>query len=108
MNGLTRGFWDTTDQSLQWLGKGAVWLLFRKHAITDEGALYAEIGGALVCAAFGGMVGFAVSEPSQDLGALAGTMLGGLLGMCIGISFGSFVETIDSSIKYLLKSLNPK
>ena len=108
MNGLTRGFWDIADQSLQWLGRGAVCLLWRGHSTADENALNAEIGGALVCAAIGGVVGFAFSEPSQDLGALDGTILGGLLGVCIGILFGSLVETVDSSIKYLLRSLNPK
>ncbi|MGC2612808.1 MAG: hypothetical protein WA354_02175 [Terracidiphilus sp.] len=104
MNGLTRGFWDSADQILQWLGR----LLLRRRAISDEGALYALTGGALVCALFGGLIGFAVSHLSPHSAAIVGTILGGLLGVCMGILFGSFVETVDRTIKDLLRSLNSK
>lgn len=108
MNGLTRGIWDTADQSLQWLGRGAIWLLWRRKYTTDDGDLYAATGGALVCAAFGGFVGFAFSGPSRNIGAIDGTILGGLLGVCIGMLFGSFVEAVDASIKDMLRYLNSK
>ena len=104
MNGLTRGFWDSADQILQWIGR----LLLRRHALTDESALYAVTGGAFVCALFGGLVGFAVSHLLPDSAVIGGTIIGGLLGVCMGILFGSFVETVDRTIKDLLRSLNSK
>lgn len=108
MNGLTPGFWDIADQSLQWIGRGTAWLLLRRHSTKDEGAFDAVIGGALVCAVCGGVVGLALSDSSRDMGVIDGTILGCLLGVCIGIMFGSIVETIDSTIKDLLRSLNSK
>jgi hypothetical protein len=108
MNGSIPGFWGITDQSLQGLGRGAVWLLMRRHSTTDESALCAAIGGALACGSFGGVAGFAVSHHSHDFSALDGTILGWLLGVCIGFCFGAFVETVDSVINDLLRSLNPK
>ena len=74
----------------------------------DESATYAATGGALVCAVFGGVVGFTLSDPTQNIGAIGGTILGGSLGVCLGIIFGSFVVTVDSMIKDLLRSLNSK
>ena len=108
MNGLTRGFWDIIDQCLQWIGRGTARLLLRRHSTTGEGVLYAVIGGALVCAICGGVVGFALSDSSGDKGVIDGTILGGLLGVCVGIMFGSIVETVDSTIKDLLRSVNSK
>lgn len=108
MNWRTFGFWDLFDESLQWIGKGVAWLLLRKHYTRDEDPLWAAIGGAFVCAVFGGIVGFALSKPSPELGAIGGSILGGLLGVCIGICFGVFVETVDSMIKDLARSLNSK
>ena len=46
MNGLTLGFWDSADQSLQWIGRSAAWLLLRRHSTRDESALCAATGGA--------------------------------------------------------------
>ena len=108
MNGLTLGFWDTADQSLQWIGRSAAWLLLRRHSTRDESALCAATGGALVCAVFGGVVGFTLSDSSRDLGAIGRTILGGLLGVCTGMFFGVFVETVDSTIKDLLRSVSSK
>ena len=108
MNGLTPGIWDIADQSLQWLGRGAICQLLRRQYTTDDCDLYAATGGALVCAAFGGVVGFVFSGPSRDLGAIDGTILGGLLGVCVGMLFGSFVESVDASIKDMLRYLNSK
>ncbi len=103
MNGLTRGCWDTIDQCLQWIGRGTARLLLRRHLTTGENVLYAAIGGALVFAVCGGVVGFVLSDSSGGMGVIDGTILGGLLGVCIGTMFGSIVETIDSMIKDLLK-----
>ena len=108
MNGLTRGLWDIIDQCVQSNGRGTARLLLRRHSTTGEGVLYAVIGGALVCAICGGVVGFALSDSSGDKGVIDGTILGGLLGVCVGIMFGSIVETVDSTIKDLLRSVNSK
>ena len=108
MGELTFGFWSIADQSLQWIGRSAAWLLLRRHSTRDERALCAATGGALVCAVSGGVVGFTLSDPSRDLGAIGGTILGGLLGVCTGIFFGVFVETVDSTIKDLLRSVSSK
>ena len=105
MNGLTCGCWAIADRSLQWIGKKAAWPLVRRHPADDESALYAAIGGALICALIGGAVGFGLSDRARDIG---GAMLGSSLGVCLGILFGSFVETVDSTIKDLLRSFNPK
>jgi hypothetical protein len=108
MNNQARGFWGIADQSLQWIGRGIAWLLLRRRSTTDEGPLDAAIGGALVCAAFGGIFGFVLSDHSRNITAIDGTILGSMLGMCIGILFGLFVETIHTAINDLLRSLNSK
>lgn len=108
MNRSARGFWGIFDRNLQWIGRGTARLLLRKHSTTDEGPLDAAIGGALVCAVFGGICGFALSDHSKNITAIDGTILGCLLGLCMGISLGSLVETIHSLIEDLLRSLNPK
>ena len=108
MNGLTCGCWAVADRSLQWIGRGAAWLLLRRHSREDERALCAAIGGALVCAIFGGVAGFALSDLSQEIGAIDGAILGSLLGVCLGILFGSFVETVDRTINDMLRSFNSK
>ncbi len=108
MNRLTWGIWDVVNQSLQGLGKGTARLLFRSHPITDGTALYAAVGGAIVCAIFGGVAGFELSHPALELGVIAGTMLGGLLGVCMGIFFGSLVVTVDRLIKILLRINNSR
>lgn len=108
MNGLSCGCWAIADQSLQWIGRGAAWLLLRRPSTEGGRALDAAIGGALVCAVFGGVVGFALSELSRGIGAIDGAILGSSLGVCLGISFGAFVENVDSTIKYLLRSFDSK
>jgi hypothetical protein len=104
----TPGSWEIADQSFQWIGRGAQWILLRRHSTTDECTLCAATGGALVFATFGGVVGFALSKLSGDISVIGGTILGGLLGVCIGFSFGAVVEIIDSTIKDQLRSINPK
>jgi len=108
MIGWTLGFWDIADQCLEWIGRTAAWLLLRKHFTPDENALCAATGGAIVCAVFGGFVGFALSEFPRGLDAIGGTTLGGLLGICIGFTFGASVEVVSSMIKDLLSSLGSK
>jgi uncharacterized membrane protein required for colicin V production len=108
MIGLRLGFWDIADQSLQWTGRSAAWLLLRKHFTRDESALCAATGGALVCALFGGAIGFALSSTSQNIDAMAGTIIGGLLGVCFGFIFGVSVEAVSGTIKDLLRSLDSK
>jgi len=108
MNESTCGCWAIADRSLQWIGKGAAWLLLRRPSTEGERALYAAIGGALVCAVFGGVLGFALSGLSREISAIDGAILGSSLGVCLGILFGSFIETVDSTIKDLLRSYNSK
>ena len=108
MIGLRLGFWDIADQSLQWIGRSAAWLLLRKHFTRDESALCAATGGALVCALFGGAVGFVLSDPSRNIDAIVGTILGGLLGVCLGFIFGVSIEAVSSTFKDLLRSLGSK
>lgn len=112
MNGLTRGFWDTFDQSLQWIGSGVTRFLLRRHSTKGESILNAAIGGALLSTAFGGVVGFALvfalSDASRVINAVVGAILGGSLGVCLGIWFGLFVETVDSMIQDTLRTLNSK
>lgn len=105
MNGSTPGLWDIADATLRWIGKGVAWLVRRKNGMGEEYAAYAMIGGALLCAAFGAVVGYAVSDISHSF-AIEGAMIGGLLGMCIGIFFGATVDAVDSSIQAKLRSLN--
>jgi ABC-type Mn2+/Zn2+ transport system permease subunit len=108
MNGLALGFWGILDQNLQWIGRVTAGLLLRRHSSTDDGALHATIGGALVCMVFGGGFGFALFGSSRDINTIYGTILGCLLGVCTGIIFGASVESIDKAIKDLLRSFNSK
>jgi hypothetical protein len=108
MIGLTPGFWDIADQILQWIGRSAAWHLLRRQFTRDESALCAATGGALVCAVFGGVVGFALSDLSRSINAIGGTILGGLLGISIGFIFGASVETVSNTIKDLLRSLDSR
>lgn len=108
MSGLTFGVWNISDESLQWIGRSAAWLLLRRHFESDESALCAATGGALVCAVFGGVIGFVLSDISRELGAINATVLGGVLGVCLGFIFGACVETVSSTIKDLMRSLDSK
>jgi uncharacterized protein YcfJ len=105
VNVFTLGFWGAVDLFLQWIGKTAAKALTRKSGSAEENAV---IGGALVCAAFGGVIGFALSDFSRDMAVTAGAVIGGMLGACMGVFFGSFVETVDDTIKNVLASLNSK
>jgi hypothetical protein len=105
MTRLTVGFWDIADQSLQWIGRNAARLLLGRHFTRVDSAFCAATGGAFVCAVFGGVIGFALSELSQNIDVIGGTILGGLLGVCIGFIFGVSVETVSSMIRDLLRSL---
>ena len=108
MNGLTWGFWAIADQGLQWIGRRVAWLFLRSHSTNEESALYAAIGGALVCALFGGFTGFVLSDHSRNLSVTDGIILGSSLGVCLGILFGSSVATVDTTIAELLRSFNSK
>jgi uncharacterized YccA/Bax inhibitor family protein len=108
MNGLVPGFWDIADRGLQWVGSNAAWLVLRRRFTEEESAKYAATGGALVFALFGGTVGFILSDPTEANASINGTVFGASLGVCLGIFFGSFVETVDGTIKDLLRSLTPK
>ena len=95
-----------SDSSMDW--KKCCVASVRKHFTRDESALCAATGGALVCAVFGGVVGFALSGLSRDMGAIGGAILGGLLGLCFGFIFGVSVEALSSIMKNLLRSLGSK
>ncbi|HEY1579496.1 MAG TPA: hypothetical protein VGF82_20705 [Terracidiphilus sp.] len=105
MNAFSLGYWGTVDESLQWIGRGAARLLTRRIRTPEENVL---IGGALLCAVFGAVVGFAFSEISQSVTTTGGIIIGVLLGVCSGIFLGSFVEAIDGTIKNVLASLKSK
>jgi hypothetical protein len=108
MNWLSPGFWDIADRGLQWIGRTATRPFVKKGSSKDEGALYAATGCALIWAAFGGVVGFTLADPSRDIGAIDRAILGAALGVCVGIFFGSLVEAVDSTIKDLISSLSSK
>lgn len=108
MNWLTVGFWDIADVSLRWIGRSAVWLLIKNRGTQDGGTAYALIGGALVCTVLGGVTGFGLAGHSYSAATAEGATLGGLLGACMGVFFGSFVEAVDGTIHDVLRSLNSK
>jgi hypothetical protein len=107
MRSLRIGIWSFSHQALDWIGRGAVWLLSRKASLQEDTA-YAATGGALVSGIFGAVVGIILSDRSHDIHAVGGAVLGGLFGVCMGIIFGSIVAVIDDSIKDMLKSLDSK
>lgn len=107
MSSLRLGFWGIADETLQRVGRGAAWLVARRGGKVGERAAYAIIGGALLCAVFGGVTGFVISDVSLRF-ATEGAIIGGLLGACMGVLFGSFVETVDDNIRQVLGSLKPK
>lgn len=107
MRNLEIGFWSLIHQGLDWIGRGAVWLLSRNASPPEEIA-YAMTGGALVFGVIGAAVGIALSDHRRDINAVEGALLGGLFAVCMGIIVGSIVTVIDDSIKDLLNSLNSK
>ncbi len=107
MSAFSHGFWDTADYSLQQIGKGTAWLLTR-NAHRAEDVAYAVLGGSLLCALFGAVTGFVISDLSHDMAALAGAGIGLLLGACVGVFFGSFVEAVDEYIQNVLASIRSR
>jgi hypothetical protein len=114
MRELTNGFWGTVDRSLQRVGRIAACAVSRRGRSAEDVAC-AAIGGSLLCAIFGGVVGFALSDLSRHtadlsrtMAAIEGLIVGLLLGACVGVFFGSFVEAVDHYIRNLLRTLNPK
>ena len=107
MSDFTYGFWGTVDESLQRIGKGAVWLLMRR-SVRAEDIAYAALGGSLLCAILGAVIGFALSDLSRNMATIEGAVIGVLLGACVGVYFGSFAEAVDEYIRGLLRSLKLK
>jgi hypothetical protein len=105
VNIFALGFWGIVDESLQWIGKSAAQLLTRRSCPAEENAI---IGGALLCAVIGGVTGFALSDFSRSMTLTAGAIIGGLLGACSGVLFGSFVVTVDDTIRHVLACLKWK
>jgi hypothetical protein len=101
------GFWGTFDLSLQRIGKGAAWLIARSSG-RAENVAYAALGGSLLFAMVGAVLGFALSDLSHGMGVLEGALIGLLLGACIGVFFGSLVEAVDENISKLLSSFSAK
>lgn len=102
------GFWGTADQALQWAGKVSAWFLTGKLSPGEESATYSMIGGAVLGAVFGAVAGFALSYHSPRIDIIELAIIGGLLGICTGFPFGAFVDSVDDTIKNVLRSLNSK
>ena len=107
MSGFARGFWGTADNSLQYIGKETARLLTRTSG-TAEDVAYAATGGSLLCAVVGAAMGFALSDLSRSMATIEGAVVGLLLGACVGVFFGSFVESVDKYIRGVLGSLRVK
>ena len=101
---FANGFWGTVDNSLQYIGKGTARLLTRRSG-TAEDIAYAVLGGSLLCAALGALMGFALSDLSRSTAAVGGAIIGLLIGACFGVFFGSFAEAIDEYIRNVLRRL---
>ena len=108
MNRKTVGLWDVVDLGLRGVGKGVAWVAMRKAGGEAEQEGYALLGGAVLFTVFGGLVGFGLANHTRDLFMAEGAIIGGLLGACSGVFFGSFVEAIDGTINHVLRSLDPK
>ena len=103
MSDFRYGFWGTVDQSLQYIGKGTARLLTR-NGCTAEDVAYAALGGSLISACCGAVVGFVLSDLSRSMAVLEGATIGLMLGACVGVFFGSFVEAVDEYIRDVLRS----
>jgi hypothetical protein len=108
MNGLRFGSWKLLNATLRSVGKGVAWVVMRKVGCEEECVAYAMIGAAVICAVFGGATGFVFSDHSGGAAAVGGAIIGGLLGVFIGIGFGASVDTVDTNIEDVLKSLDSK
>jgi urea transporter len=104
MSGFDYGFWSTADKFLQRIGRGVVWLVARNSRRADDVA-YAVLGGSLLCAMFGGILGFALSNLSRGMAGFNGALIGVMIGACVGVFFGSFVEAVDEYIRNVLRSI---
>jgi len=107
MSDSAYGFWGTLDRSFQYVGRGTARLLTRRSGAAEDVA-YAALGGSLLCAVCGGVVGFALSDLSRSMAVVIGAAIGLLLGACVGVFFGSFAETVDEYIRNVLGSLKLK
>lgn len=114
MREMVKGFWGTVDDSLQKIGRAAACAISRRGRSAEDVAC-AALGGSLLCAVFGGVAGFGLSDLSihaadlsRGLAVTEGAIAGFLVGACVGVFFGSFVETLDEYIRSLLGTLNPK
>ena len=114
MREMANGFWGTVDHSLQKVGRTAA-CAFSRRGQSAEDVACAALGGSLLCAVFGAVVGFALSALSHHaagmsggIAATEGATIGLLLGACVGVFFGSFVESVDEYIRNLLRTLSPK
>ena len=104
MSNFAYGFWGTVDQSLQRIGRTAACVVSPRGRSAEDVAC-AVLGGSVLCATGGALVGFALSDLSRSMATFQGAIVGLLLGACVGVFFGSFVETIDEYIQSVLKSL---
>lgn len=102
------GFWGIVDGVLQGVGRGAAGFLMRAQGKEADDVAYAVVGGALLSAIFGAVVGYAFAELSHSVSVTGGMIIGALLGVCTGIFLGSFVETVDHSIRRVIGSLKLK
>jgi hypothetical protein len=101
MNGLIGGLFGLTDQFLEALGKGVMWILFGKRATADgpvAGYLFAGVGGIVLLSTVGAILGFALGSESAVFNHTSGAWLGGLVGGGLGMCFGFLVRFIDHSI----------
>jgi len=108
MKGLRFGAWKALNATLRSVGKGVTWVVVRKAGCVEECVAYAMIGGAVLGAVCGAATGFAFLDHSGARVAIEGAILGGLLGICIGIGFGASVDTVETNIEDVLKSLDSK
>lgn len=114
MREMANGFWGTVDQSLQRVGRTAA-CVFSRHGRSAEDVACAALGGSLLCAVFGGVAGFGLSDLSRhgadlsrSMAATEGAIVGLLVGACGGVFFGSFVETVDEYIRSVLGTVSRK
>ena len=107
MSNFAYGFWGTVDHSLQRVGRTAACVVSPRGRSAEDVAC-AALGGSLLCAMLGALVGFALSDLSRSMATFQGAIIGLLLGACVGVFFGSFVEAVDEYIRNVLRTLGPR
>jgi len=114
MRRFENGLWGTVDRSLQSVGRAVVCSVSRRGRAAEDVAC-AVLGGCLLCAIFGALIGFVLSDLSlhtanlqRSTAVVEGGMIGLLLGACVGVFFGSFVDAVDHYIRSVLRTLHPK